>query len=256
MSEDFKRIVRPAAVPMQGRNGKPRRAPLWLTISYKAGRLSIMGVEGPLSNGDALGSCGQCGIDDKAVPLKGFTCADLARLREIWDRWHLNDMRPLSPEMRAAGWLEKARLPMAGYHFSMTAAASAARRKAEAAALAAAKAGETFTPSAEQVEALTRPYGVTIWTHEGDPEPVAPEGMERERHIGGYNTGSMMAPERKTLGWLKPDEHPDGLLCRKLHPDDECGYGGKWWFEAVPRGVLDWLRALPEPEGERHPWGD
>ena len=138
----------------------------------------------------------------------------------------------------------------------MTAAASAAKRKAEAAALAAAKAGETFTASAEQVARLNQPYSVVLWTHEGEPEPAAPEGMERRREIGGHNAGGVTPPERKTLGWIKPDEHPDGMLNRKLHPSDEYGYGGKRWFEAVPRDVLDWLQALPEPESECRPWED
>jgi hypothetical protein len=50
--------------------------------------------------------------------------------------------------------------------------------------------------------------------------------------------------ETKTLGWLKPEEHPDGLLCR---PCPVCGYkyGSAWHSESVPDDVLNRLKALP-----------
>lgn len=65
-------------------------------------RLSICGVEGPKGNGDARGSCGQIGIrsDYEAVP--GI---DLPRIKAIWDRWHLNDMRAGDPVQEA--WLRE-----------------------------------------------------------------------------------------------------------------------------------------------------
>ena len=42
------------------------------------------------------------------------------------------------------------------------------------------------------------------------------------------------------LGWLKPEEHPEGLLCR---PCPVCGYryGTSWVREEVPQDVIDWL---------------
>ena len=47
------------------------------------------------------------------------------------------------------------------------------------------------------------------------------------------------------LGWLKPEEHPEGLLCR---PCPVCGYryGTSWVREQVPQDVIDWLFFLPE----------
>lgn len=252
---DFERLINPARVPAWNSRGDKVTARLWVKIQYKGGRLSITGVEGPLSNGDALGSCGQCGIHAEAVPLEGFTLEALARLRAIWDEWHLNDMRPYSAEMKAAGWNAQALRPVLGYHFTRTMESYKAAEAAKGAALEAAKAGQTFTPTPAQVLALNRPYEATIWTYEGEPEPAAPEGMERARHIGGHNAGGVKAPERKTLGWIKPSEHPDGLLGRKLNPDDSKGYGGQWWREPVPLDVLQWLAALPlPPEGIRPAW--
>jgi hypothetical protein len=46
------------------------------------------------------------------------------------------------------------------------------------------------------------------------------------------------------LGWVREDEHPEGLMCRAC---PECGYryGTAWLSEDVPADVLDFLRGLP-----------
>lgn len=50
--------------------------------------------------------------------------------------------------------------------------------------------------------------------------------------------------QKKTLGWLHPSEHPDGILGR---PCPVCGYqyGHEWKKEEVPQEVIDWLFNLP-----------
>lgn len=59
-----------------------------------------------------------------------------------------------------------------------------------------------------------------------------------------YN-GDKGPVEVKTLGWLRPEEHPDGLLCR---PCPVCGYkyGSAWKKEEVPQDVINWLFNLPD----------
>jgi hypothetical protein len=68
-------------------------------------RLSITGVEGPMSSGNAWGSCGQIvdtireHIAARALELApGWSYAKLGYFLQIWDRWHLNDMRAGTPE--------------------------------------------------------------------------------------------------------------------------------------------------------------
>lgn len=63
--------------------------------------LSITGVAGPRSNGDAHGDCGQvrrylAAIDDRDI-AQGWTREMIDQLGDIWDRWHLNGMRAGSP---------------------------------------------------------------------------------------------------------------------------------------------------------------
>jgi hypothetical protein len=73
--------------------------PVVATIKWDGKRLSICGVEGPKANGDAYGSCGQVSESadhvDRAIFYK--------RLMEVWNRWHLNDMKAGSPVQEA--WL-------------------------------------------------------------------------------------------------------------------------------------------------------
>ena len=80
---------------------------VFVEVQYRTdGRLSITGVVGPRSNGDARGSCGQIVDSVRDVPhlAEGWTPGMITRLVEVWERWHLNDMQAGSPRQRA--WLE------------------------------------------------------------------------------------------------------------------------------------------------------
>jgi len=61
---------------------------VYATIKYGGGKLSICGVEGPLSNGNAKGGCGQIHGSEYSNPL-----IDLKKFFDVWERWHLNDMQ-------------------------------------------------------------------------------------------------------------------------------------------------------------------
>lgn len=254
---DFSKTIRPFTMPTHSGGA----VSVFCKITLKGGRLSITGVEGPKRNGDCYGSCGQIDMHEWQILelAPGWTLDMVARFRAIWNEWHLNDMRAYSPEMKAAGWHDLATVPAWGYEFTLTRESLAAKKAAETAAQEALKAGQTFTPTAEQSAAAVMPYSLTIWTRDCEPgehphtmpngfAPEAPAGYERARHIGGHASGNVKAPERKTLGWLKPSEHPDGLLGRKVNPDDSKGYGGQWWREEVPADVLAWLQALPDAD--------
>lgn len=63
--------------------------------------LSVSGVVGPYVSGNCAGSCGQCldVLTDPAFrPADGI---DAKRLHDVWNRWHLNDMRAGSPAQEA-----------------------------------------------------------------------------------------------------------------------------------------------------------
>jgi hypothetical protein len=253
--EAFKKTVRPGRVPVWTRAGE-RLVDVFVSIELNAvGELSISAVEGPLASGNACGGCGQCDALDVREFASGWTAEMVGRLRDIWREWHLNHMRAYDAAMKADGWPERARVPMLGYEFSLTSAASDAKRQAEKAALEALKAGATFTPSARQVADAARVYSFVTWVPADAPEPDSPNllAYQRSRHLYGPQKGELKAPDRKTLGWLRPSEHPDGLLT-KVHPASGNGYGSALYREDVPADVLEWLRALPAAD-KPCPWG-
>ena len=65
---------------------------VFLTIKWNGKSLSFTGVEGPSANGDAWGSCGQIDMHEW-TGYKAATGINLSVTRELWSRWHLNDMR-------------------------------------------------------------------------------------------------------------------------------------------------------------------
>lgn len=83
----FTRILNPGTVLV----GNGRRASLYVRVEWDGKRLSITGVEGPLSSGNALGSCGQCGIDKSLNPADGWSAYMVDGLRSAWNSHHLND---------------------------------------------------------------------------------------------------------------------------------------------------------------------
>lgn len=239
--KDFSRVLRPGAVEVWKGSGKGS-APLFLKVEYKEGRLSISGVEGPRTNGDAWGSCGQCvdSLDPSRLRelAPGWTRETVKRLRETWDEWHLNDMRAGCEHQRAEKWAERGRQAVTVYHWRQMDGPRKARDDAEKAAQRALTRGETFAPTPEQVKAANAPWSRETWT------PEAPEGYEPATPL---YAGMKGPTESKTLGWLRPDEHPDGLLCR---PCPTCGYayGSAWLREEVPADVVQFLQSLPEAD--------
>jgi len=72
---------------------------VYVTLKWDGLRLSITGVSGPLANGDARGSCGQCRGELSRITrfADNWTGEMVTRLSYLWGRWHSNDMRAGSP---------------------------------------------------------------------------------------------------------------------------------------------------------------
>lgn len=238
--KDFKRVVMPGTVP-DWREGRAP-IPVYLKIELKGGRLSISGVEGPMSNGNALGGCGQI-VDTLArkdflpAGLKaGFPLEVVAELRAVWERWHLNDMRSECEHQTALGWREMAARVVKLYHWRLGQNASKKQKSAEEAALAALRNGKAFKPTKDQAHYAALPYEKTTTTD------TAPEEYDARTSLYPGMTGPI---EEKGLGWLYEHEHPEGLMCK---PCPTCGYkrGSEWRTEVVPEKVLAFLSELPE----------
>lgn len=93
---------------------------IYCKIEVGDGRLSICGVEGPYSNGNCRGACGQIGADlakhvDEIEPAPGWTIDLLREFFAMWDRWHLNDMRAGSQVQE--DWLRDNPIPREEYAY-------------------------------------------------------------------------------------------------------------------------------------------
>lgn len=97
--DNFTKTVRISTVPAYGGSWMS----VYAQICYQDGKLSISGVEGPTNDGNCKGSCGQIVMHEwqglRCAP--GWTQAMVAQFREVWDKWHLNDMKAGTPEQTA-----------------------------------------------------------------------------------------------------------------------------------------------------------
>lgn len=88
------------------RVGATRDGNLFVTVEWDGHRLSLTGVEGPRSNGDARGGAGQCLDAVRRVThfAAGWCKERCEGLATTWERWHLNDMHAGCAHQRALGW--------------------------------------------------------------------------------------------------------------------------------------------------------
>lgn len=97
---NMNKIVRIGIARPQGRS---RGYSIFCRIEIKDGRLSITGVEGPNYHDGCAGSCGQIIMSTWPITeyAPGWDEDKVTKFREVWDRWHLNDMRAGTPAQEA-----------------------------------------------------------------------------------------------------------------------------------------------------------
>lgn len=164
---------------------------------------------------------GQC-LDTIAEYIKTPLFMEILRL---WRLYHLNDMHPECEHQAAAGWREKAREEVKIYTYTTTTETSTEQRSIKNEALAALKRGEMVKLDSHQIFMLT--LNDTIKT----PDENLPANLAKYYKLG--TCLNRLGVETKTLGWLHPDEHPDGILGK---PCPVCGYkyGTAWKYFSIP----------------------
>lgn len=207
--------------------------PVFLRTQWDGRRLSMTGVEGPKRNGDAMGSCGQL---NPPAEHHVNRIPEYDRICEVWDHWHLNDMRAGCEHQRAMGW-GKGWIEVVAY--SLTSEAYQLRREAEAEAIRAAIAGEVASLSA-----IGRALIGPDWFRDLHAPPDADSPLS-----GLYEVKKR---EIRPRHHVRPDEHPEGVLSK---PCPTCGYqyGTAWLHEDVPEDVLAFLAGLPD-DSEAAAW--
>lgn len=105
MTENFEIVINPYYMKY---DYQKRSFPVFITIKFKNGQLSLTGVEGPLPSGNAKGSCGQInmGFDYHNIDhyTKNWDIKMFSKLMKIWDQWHLNDMHAECEHQESKGF--------------------------------------------------------------------------------------------------------------------------------------------------------
>ena len=99
------------------RPGKIQGHPVFCKITYEnkvkdEDRLSISGVVGPRRSGNAWGDCGQIDMNWRGKNAtnpqvdfaKGWNQKMFDTFLDMWQRWHLNDMKAGCEHQRAGNW--------------------------------------------------------------------------------------------------------------------------------------------------------
>jgi hypothetical protein len=226
--DNFRRIYRIAIAHDEYRN---RDYSIFVEVVYDGGRLSITGVEGPLPGGNAIGGCGQICMHmdvDTMTPTALWTKPLLARLLEIWNEWHLNDMRAECEHQHNA-WDIGEKLTLTRYSWS-----TKFHKEREKAAT-----GSMSTAEYQHfAEVAKRVYSVTTYAKSPKYETDTVKDLLAEDWIKPDKT------ETKSAGWVYEYEHPKGLLCK---PCEVCGhkYGSGWLKVAVSDSVFTELQNFP-----------
>lgn len=180
------------------------------------GRLSISGEAREFGRYGSS-SAGQC----QDEMLKMFP--ESQRLYEIWQQWHLNDMRAACEHQRK-NWDTTATITM--YTYTLTSDGLAATSEVMRSAKRELLDGKTVKLTPSQIALAQLPYTVK------NDQPKPPSMLYQ-----------LDTQEDKTAGWVSPSESSRGLLAK---PCEVCGYkyGTKWLFEEVPTEILEELKAM------------
>ena len=239
----FKKIVNPAICKGWTHRGSEIEANGFCKIEISDdGRLSITGVIGPRSSGNCAGSCGQC-VDEirdgRPNVDGGWDRQMLDKFCDIWNEWHLNDMRAYCSHMKELGWRKQASEPVTIRFYTLKSEAMAEQHRAEKAALNALRDGKPFFPTQDQVFYATLPYEIKTYDEELTGERL--DYYQPKKKI--ISSDTPMKTERR--GWLRYDECEKGLLCK---PCPVCGYkyGTNWLKEDLPDDVIAFLQSLPD----------
>lgn len=231
----FRKVVRLGTIPTY--HGNPMS--IYCEIKIREdGELSICGVEGPLAGGDCLGSCGQIDMhlrdqQDKITLARGWNREKLEGFFLIWKRWHLNNMKANCQHQVGPDWNVEEKVEVVSY--KLTYQASRLRENILERAAKAGLSGQSLVLS-DTERALAE---MDDWFQ---PKYKLPE--EGDPLFGCFEVEKR---ETKSIGWVKPNEHPRGILCK---PCPVCGYkyGTAWNKEELPEAVVNFLKNLPDSD--------
>ncbi len=202
------------------RHGKEAMLSVIVKIKDDGKRLSFVGSIGS----ESFGQIEKPEFTGFAAP---WNQKDADKLWELWEHWHLNDMRAGCEHQRNnPEWDVRRKLTI--HNYGWTQGYYRLRRLAESGQMDA----EAYEEYKVQTQIVAR----------------STLGLHSPKHPGYGAIADALArglieekgTEEKAAGWVDYREHPDGLLSKPC-PVCGYGYGTAWLFEAVPNEVIEWL---------------
>lgn len=195
----------------------------YLTISFTNGEFSASGEVWQHSRRDIV-TGGQCLDALKKLFPNNRT---MAQVYKIWKKYHLNHMRAGCEHQRSLDVSKKVEVVTYGLTYQASRLRTDSIKKA---AKFAAKGEPAPLSNTEKALILLDNWFEDVFTPPDADSPLS----------GCYEVKKR---EQKAIGWIKPSEHPEGLLCK---PCDVCGYkyGSAWLKEEIPAHVQSEIREL------------
>lgn len=223
--------------------------------------LSISGVIGPRSSGNADGGCGQIDMEfEHRNPKdndKRYTSPVLAKdidfapgwnitkwfdFLDVWQKWHMNNTKPNCEHQTGEAWDSKKEVTI--YYFRLTESTAEFKKNTINRAKEYIKEGKTFTPTPEETKVSLLEDKIS-WHQAELPKAITPYYEPNGPRYSGDHYNKPF--EVKTAGWVTQSEHPDGILSK---PCLVCGYkyGSEWRSQQLPVDVIEFLESLPETD--------
>lgn len=217
--QDFEKVVNPGTVMINHRSRQ-----VFVKIVYTNNRLSITGVEGPTPSGNCYGSCGQIRLDD-VKSNEDWTADKIAELDQIWQTWHLNDMRSHC-EHQQKNWNLDKLVEVTTYGLQVN-----LHKLMQQATW-----GELTVEQYTDFKNVMQQVKPIVIDHKYISDQDA---QQLSQYIVPRKT------ELRHINWLRPDEHPEGILTK---PCEICGYkyGTAHLMVNVPENILETLISYPD----------
>lgn len=204
-------------IDFEKKGAKRNRATVTIELKEKENGQKVFTASGSIWDArdyDTIAG-GQC-LDDMRPYLKNNIL--FLKIFKLWQKYHLNDMRPYCEHQKALGWDKLASEKIKIYKYKMTSEALQQQQRAESEAVNAIKNGEVYQASAQDLKLLNLKY--IIETESGTLSEDIKEFYKLEE------------TEEIMKGWTKEIEHSEGILCKAC---PVCGYkyGTEWKYEEI-----------------------
>ena len=215
----MKKIINLGEIDYEGKGKKQNLVTIDFEYKEKKEGQKVLSISGNIWNKNKSDILAGGQMLDDLVEYFFNTSTGFKDVHRLWKLYHLNDMHPECKHQKNNGWEELASEKVDIYTFSLTTEGYSKKREVEKEAMEKLKKGENVKLTQEEIKRLSLVYDIK--THQKELNDAIKDFYTLEK------------TEIKTLGWLREEEHPQGLLLKKC---EVCGYkyGSKWNYVAIP----------------------